>query len=85
MKLEASKKQLELLNYISFSGVGSAPIEHWMNSATIASLIRRDAIGVQVLKRSVKLIIKPQGYFMLEYQPTNYYDKLREVSKWRHR
>jgi len=82
MKYEPSKTQRELLNHIDFSG-GSTSIEYWMKSCTIASLIRRKAISVKVLKRGVKLVIQPQGYFMLEFEPISYYDELREVSKWR--
>lgn len=87
MKLEPSHKQHELLNFIDFGG-GKVSIEPWMHSSTIASLIGHQAIKVQVLKNSIKLLMQPQGYFMLAFKSPGrdgYFSNLKEVSTWRKR
>jgi len=82
MKFEASDPQQQLLKYIEEQG-GVTFIAYWMNSATIASLIRRKAVGTRFLKAGVKLTLQPQGYFKMDYVPCDYYEELHEVSKWR--
>ena len=87
MKLEPTKNQRDLLQYIEDAG-GICMIEHWMPTCTIASLIGRGALKVSPLKRGVKLKIQPQGYFMLDFKPpgrNGYFSNLHEVKTWRHR